>query len=452
MSPVTDDVIRAAGALLWRRTSKGYEIAVIHRRRYDDWTLPKGKLQDGESWRQAALREVSEETGFDAVVLDFAGAIVYRPNDKQKVVRFWHMLAKGEPAVHIDEEVAQVFWVSPEDAHDQLQYPLERALVDVWQGPGKETRMTNSQSSSLLRWLQFLKSRCLKLFRSMSLERLGHSIRTFEPELEFLIQQQQDKPSWVDCSRGLLKTAKAALADRNPELGWRCLKAAERFSFYGMEADELEIAARLIQTEATDDEKGVLKWRRKAFEDLLVEKGSGNLKKPVKVTDVVRAKRILDDHQDNVYHKLAILRSRLRPLSIISGVTLAVWLILVPLSPCVTSVFTAAGPDATCLPPRQLWFAIMLAGVLGAIVSGFSSSIGRDQKKSRIPEEVSASMITFARFSLAMVSAVAVSIFLLSGILNLSKPPPSFELLLAAGFVSGFSERLLMRAIETLSK
>jgi hypothetical protein len=287
----------------------------------------------------------------------------------------------------------------------------------------------------------------------MSLERLGHSIKTFEPELEFLIQQQHNKQDtmWANHSRDLLKTAKAALADRNPELGWRCLKAAERFSFYGMEADELEIAARLIQAEATDDEKGVLKWRRKAFEDLLVEKGSGNLKKPVKVT-VVRAKRILDDHQDNVYHKLAILRSRLRPLSFISGVTLAVWLILVPLSPCVTSVFTAAGPDATCLPPRQLWFAIMLAGVLGAIVSGFSSSIGRDQKKSRIPEEVSASMITFARFSLAMVSAVAVSIFLLSGILNLSKPPPSFELLLAAGFVSGFSERLLMRAIATLSK
>jgi hypothetical protein len=230
------------------------------------------------------------------------------------------------------------------------------------------------------------------------------------------------------------------------------LKAAERFSFYGMEVDELEIAARLIQTEATDDEKAVSKWRRKAIEDLLLDKSPAKLKDPPKHTNVVRAKHVLDDHQDNVYHKLAILRLRLRPLSIISGVTLAVWLILVPLSPCVTSVFTAAGPDATCLPPRKLWFAVMLAGILGAIVSGFSSSIGRDQKKSRIPEEVSASMITFARFSLAMVSAVAISIFLLSGILNLSKSPPSFELLLAAAFVSGFSERLLMRSIETLSK
>jgi 8-oxo-(d)GTP phosphatase len=138
MSPVTDDVIRAAGALLWRPASSGYEIAVVHRRRYDDWTLPKGKLQGEESWRQAALREVREETGYNAVIVGFAGAIVYENRGTQKVVRFWHMVAKGEPAAHIDEEVAQAFWLSPEDAHDRLQYPLEKALIDVWQGPGKE--------------------------------------------------------------------------------------------------------------------------------------------------------------------------------------------------------------------------------------------------------------------------------------------------------------------------
>src|SRR5262245_58206140 len=212
MSPVTDDVIRAAGALLWRRTLKGYQIAVIHRGRYDgDWTLPKGKLQDCESWRQAALREVREETGFDAVVRDFAGAIAYQPNDKQKVVRFWHMLAQGEPATHLDEEVRKVFWLSPEHAHDRLQYPLEKALIVVWQAPPWEG------TRKMLRPFQFLKRRCLRLFHSMSLKRLGHSIRTFEPELKFLIQQQHDRQGttaysgWVDCSKSLLETAKGAL-------------------------------------------------------------------------------------------------------------------------------------------------------------------------------------------------------------------------------------------------
>jgi 8-oxo-dGTP diphosphatase len=138
MSIPTDHVIRAAGALLWRRSSIGYEIAVIHRRRYDDWTLPKGKLQGSESWRQAALREVREETGYDASMLGFAGAVGYQSNGTPKVVRFWHMMAKGEPASQIDEEVAEVFWLPPEEARDRLQYPLEQALLEVWQAPGKE--------------------------------------------------------------------------------------------------------------------------------------------------------------------------------------------------------------------------------------------------------------------------------------------------------------------------
>jgi hypothetical protein len=88
--------------------------------------------------------------------------------------------------------------------------------------------------------------------------------------------------------------------------------------------------------------------------------------------------------------------------------------------------------------------------LIGAIVSGFTSSFSRDQKKTRIPSELSTSTITFARLVLAMVSALAVSIFLVSGVLNF--PKPSYELLLAVALVSGFSDRLLLRAIESLSK
>jgi 8-oxo-dGTP diphosphatase len=131
-------VIRAAGALLWRSTSDGYEIAVIHRRRYDDWTLPKGKLEDGESWKQAALREVREETGYDGNILGFAGAVAYQTDGKQKVVCFWHMMATGEPSSHLDDEVAEVFWFPVEAAYARLQYPLERALIEVWQAPEME--------------------------------------------------------------------------------------------------------------------------------------------------------------------------------------------------------------------------------------------------------------------------------------------------------------------------
>lgn len=133
MPPEIDEsqkIIRAAGALLWQFRGSDLFIALVHRDRYDDWTLPKGKLKKTETWHQAALREVKEETGYDARILDFAGAVAYEVKGKPKVVRYWHMLAEGEPADKLDNEVDAVLWLPIEKAIQQLQYPLEKALLE----------------------------------------------------------------------------------------------------------------------------------------------------------------------------------------------------------------------------------------------------------------------------------------------------------------------------------
>lgn len=131
----SQEIIRAAGALLWQHSGSDLKIAVVHRDRYDDWTLPKGKLKKSETWQEAALREVKEETGYEARILDFAGAVAYETKGKPKVVRYWHMLAQGEPSEELDSEVDTVLWLTIDKAIKQLQYPLEKALLEESKPP-----------------------------------------------------------------------------------------------------------------------------------------------------------------------------------------------------------------------------------------------------------------------------------------------------------------------------
>ena len=96
-SPALDDkVILAAGGVVERLTPDGIEIAVIHRTRHGgEWSLPKGKVKAGESWEQAALREVKEETGCDVHLGKFAGSTQYCTDGNEKHVFFWQMRASS---------------------------------------------------------------------------------------------------------------------------------------------------------------------------------------------------------------------------------------------------------------------------------------------------------------------------------------------------------------------
>jgi 8-oxo-dGTP pyrophosphatase MutT (NUDIX family) len=95
--------IHAAGGVLRRPSVAGPEILLVHRPRYDDWSLPKGKLKTGESSEAAALREVFEETGYRSIITSFAGPVRYQVKSKPKIVLFWSMQVEGEtPAFRRD--------------------------------------------------------------------------------------------------------------------------------------------------------------------------------------------------------------------------------------------------------------------------------------------------------------------------------------------------------------
>jgi 8-oxo-dGTP diphosphatase len=102
---------------------------VIHRPRYADWSLPKGKLKAGEAWEAAALREVREETGYQATITSFAGPVIYRVDGRLKIVLFWNMQVEGDTRFESSREVDTFAWLPPKAASARLNYALERQLV-----------------------------------------------------------------------------------------------------------------------------------------------------------------------------------------------------------------------------------------------------------------------------------------------------------------------------------
>ncbi|HTE62351.1 MAG TPA: NUDIX hydrolase [Solirubrobacteraceae bacterium] len=126
--------VKAAGGVVWRRAPGGaLEIVLVHRPRYDDWSLPKGKLDPGESWEEAALREVVEEVGLRCRVGPELPPVCYRDNKgRAKVVRYWLMEPEdGGAPFTPNDEVDEMQWVDVAQAAALLSYPHDAELVRI---------------------------------------------------------------------------------------------------------------------------------------------------------------------------------------------------------------------------------------------------------------------------------------------------------------------------------
>lgn len=125
----------SAGGVVYRRSGSSYDIVVVNRARHTDWSLPKGHLEAGETREQAAVREVKEETGIDALIVGYIGEVVYfyrvpRKGLIRKTVYYFLMEASSTTLGGPNFEVAESRWVSISEAHTLLSYPNDRQIVE----------------------------------------------------------------------------------------------------------------------------------------------------------------------------------------------------------------------------------------------------------------------------------------------------------------------------------
>lgn len=150
--------VRAAGGLVMRWGTRGWEILVVHRPRYDDWSLPKGKEDPGETSEETALREVWEETGVRGRILAPLDEVTYRLTDgRDKVVTYFAMTPTSSIPFEPNEEVDDVRWISPADAPGLLTYLHDSDLVaavdlDALVGKGTLRLLRHAAAGSRTDW------------------------------------------------------------------------------------------------------------------------------------------------------------------------------------------------------------------------------------------------------------------------------------------------------------
>ena len=136
--------VLAAGGVLWRRDPSDPEVALVHRPKYDDWSLPKGKAKAGEHLLVTALREMTEETGYRPRIGPYLTTLRYRApsggRSSNKVVTYWSMRCAGG-SFRANSEVDQMLWLPLEQARRRLTSASDRTVLDTFRRTRRDTEL-----------------------------------------------------------------------------------------------------------------------------------------------------------------------------------------------------------------------------------------------------------------------------------------------------------------------
>jgi 8-oxo-dGTP diphosphatase len=396
-------VILAAGGVLCRGAG---EVMVVHRKQHRDWSLPKGKLEPGETFEQAALREVREETGYTAALGEYLGAFGYETKARPKVVLFWRMSPVEEHAPEHPEEIERAVWMSADEAFQRLTHRQERELL-AHVFPRKQVVGVKQQA------------------------RLGRALQEFDIELAFL-EHRNAAPAalWPGAARAHLAAACRSRDAGDTDGAWQALHAAQRATMYGLERDELAVRATVLRTES----QKLTNWRSKAIAALLAVPDE-----ELTHQRVVQAALIRDEDAANRYSRIQLMADQVKLLFRLVSVgtlVLGAAILWVP----------REGPANGWEYP--LVAAILLFGLLGACFSAAQSLIG-STNNSPIPERIANRHVTIARVVFGAIAGLAGYTFIQSRVINVQFGDNTVAAGLTIAFLFGYTgDRAIARVAD----
>jgi 8-oxo-dGTP pyrophosphatase MutT (NUDIX family) len=322
IAPVDPPVIKAAGGILQRSTPRGDEVMVVYRKRHQDWTLPRGKVKDGESFQEAAMREVQDETGCSCRIGNYLGTISYSYDGVPKVVLFWKMTLVEDSGTRSNEEIGETLWLPVPTAIDRLTHAQEKALLSrigsiprQSQPPGEPAlpaaaHVVAAANRANLPIPEVSKKLSVANHRAHS--RLLRECEAFRVELGFLERRSARSDNfWAIAAHEQLNNVLRCLESDDIEGGWFGLHAAQRYAVFGMNQIELANRAHILREESLK----INSWRAVAMENLL--SGSDDRLSAENVADAIALRNEDFSHQ---HFRTRITGDRLRVLLLICGV------------------------------------------------------------------------------------------------------------------------------------
>jgi 8-oxo-dGTP diphosphatase len=354
IAPADPPVIKAAGGILQRSSPRGDEVMVVYRTRHQDWTLPRGKVKDGESFQEAAMREVLEETGCSCRIGSYLGTISYSAEGVPKVVLFWKMTVVDDRGAFNPEEISEAVWLPISAAIERLTYAQEKALLSRLGGSQKqaapEPPVTNQTQrppepvtpgspapglpnravaarSEMVERADFVPTGVespglspVPSGKHSAEDRHAYSLlmreaEAFRVELGFLERRNPhaDK-AWATAAHEQLNNVQRCLESNDIEDGWFCLHAAQRYVVFGMNQTELTNKAYILREEAAR----ITSWRGDAIDHLLAV--SDDQLTPERVADAMTLRNADSAYQS---YRAQATGDQLRLVLIVCGIAAA---------------------------------------------------------------------------------------------------------------------------------